>query len=271
MKPADRIRLTIMGCGSSPGVPRIGGDWGACDPTNPKNRRTRPSVLVEGFTGDDKTTVIIDTGPDFREQVLRHNVAWADGVLYTHPHADHCHGIDDLRAFVINRRQRVQVYADEPMLERLHQGFGYCFKTPEGSLYPPILDANTIVVGEPVIIEGEGGSLTFTPFPQHHAAIISLGFRIGNVAYSSDISAVHEDSHDALSDLNLWIVDALQWKSHISHFSVGETLEAIEQFSPKRAVLTHMHTPLDYDVVKAETPEHVEPAYDGMSFWLDEL
>lgn len=271
MKQAERIHLTIMGCGSSPGVPRIGNDWGACDPQNPKNRRTRPSVLVEGFTGDLKTTVIIDTGPDFRQQVLRHGVDWADGVLYTHPHADHCHGIDDLRAFVINRRKRVQVYGDAPMLKRLQQGFGYCFETPEGSAYPPILDANEITIGEPVTIEGEGGSLTFLPFPQHHGSIISLGFRIGDVAYSSDISAVHEDSHKALTDLDLWIVDALQWKSHSSHFSVSQTLEAIEQHKPKHAVLTHMHTPLDYDVVAAETPDHVAPAFDGMSIWLDEL
>jgi phosphoribosyl 1,2-cyclic phosphate phosphodiesterase len=222
---------------------------------------------VEGYTGDKKTTVIIDTGPDFRQQALAANLTWADAVLYTHPHADHCHGIDDLRAFVINRRQRVQIYADAPMMQRLKEGFGYCFETPEGSMYPPILEANDISAGVPVVIEGEGGSISFLPFSQHHGPIISLGFRFGNIAYSSDISAIHEASHDALKDLDVWIVDALQYKPHISHFSLEEALEAISQFTPKKAYLTHMHTPLDYETVMKETPEHVQPAYDGLEFW----
>ena len=180
----DVLRFTILGCGSSPGTPRITGDWGKCDPANPKNRRTRCAAMAERIRPDGATTrVVIDTGPDFREQMLMAGVTRLDAALYTHPHADHIHGIDDLRGYVLEQRQLMDVYGDRPTLARLEDAFGYCFKTPVGSSYPPILTARPFEHDRPVTIEGEGGPLTFEPLPQIHGDIISLGFRIGAMAY----------------------------------------------------------------------------------------
>lgn len=260
----DLLRLTILGCGSSPGTPRITGDWGNCDPSNPKNRRMRAAAMVERVSANGITRVVIDTGPDFRDQMLMAGVKRIDAVLYTHPHADHIHGIDDLRGYVLEQKQLVDIHADQPTLDRLHEAFGYCFKTPVGSSYPPILRAHEVEHSDPVIIEGEGGALTFTPLPQIHGDIISLGFRVGPLAYCSDVSHFPPATAELMQDLELLVVDALQYRPHPSHLSLGEALEWIEQLKPKRAVLTHMHVPLDYATVAAETPDHVEPAWDGM-------
>jgi len=259
-----RYRFTILGCGSSPGVPRIGGDWGNCDPRNPKNKRRRASLLIEKFGENGKTVVVVDTGPDFREQMIDTGISEADGVIYTHWHADHIHGIDDLRSFVINRRERVQIWADESTSRRLHEGFGYCFKTPEGSSYPAILQENRINPGTEIMIEGKGGPITITPYPQIHGSIESLGFKIGTLAYSCDVSAFDERAYPHLENLDYLIVDALQYREHPSHFSLEQALECIERFKPKNAILSHMHTPLDYDRVNSETPDNVTPAFDGM-------
>lgn len=268
---ADRLRFTILGCGSSPGVPRIGGEWGACNPDNPKNRRRRCSFLVERISSHGKTTVVIDTSPDFRAQMLDAKVQCLDGVLYTHSHADHVHGIDDLRGFVILQRERIKIYADDPTFERLYAGFQYCFEAPENSMYPPLLNRHTIEDFEEIIIDGEGGKIRVLPIPQIHGPIKSLGFRFvtgteNDVCYSSDISDIGVCSVPRMQYLGTWIVDALQYKPHISHFSLSQSLDWIEELAPKRAILTHMHVPMDYDTVKAETPDHVEPAYDGMQF-----
>ena len=261
-----QTRFTILGCGSSPGVPRIGGDWGNCDPTNPKNRRRRASLLIERFGPDGKTIVVVDTGPDFRDQMLGADVAYADGVIYTHAHADHIHGIDDLRSFVLNNRHRVRIWTDETTSERLHDGFQYCFETPEGSDYPPILIENRMTAGKPFKIDGDGGTIDILPFEQQHGSIVSLGFRIGDVVYSSDVSDLDDRALPYLNNLQMWIVDALQYREHPSHFSLEQALSWIERLQPKRAILTHMHTPMDYETVKNETPAHVTPAYDGMKY-----
>lgn len=262
----DRLRLTILGCGSSPGVPRITGDWGNCDPSNPKNRRMRCAAMAERISANGGVTrVVIDTGPDFRDQMLMADVKSIDGVIYTHPHADHIHGIDDLRSFVLAQRRLIDIHADRPTLARLREGFGYCFETPPGSSYPPILKAHMIRHDIPVIIEGEGGPLTFEPLPQIHGDIISLGFRIGALAYCPDVSAFPEETAARLRGLSVLVIDALQYNTHPSHFSLGEALDWIKQLAPERAVLTHMHVPLDYATVLAETPENVEPAFDGMT------
>ncbi|MCB1418483.1 MAG: MBL fold metallo-hydrolase [Notoacmeibacter sp.] len=261
---ADRLRLTILGCGSSPGVPRISGDWGNCDPTNPKNRRLRASALVERISQTGVTRVVIDTGPDFRQQMISADVSTLDAAVYTHPHADHIHGIDDLRGFVITQRRIMNIWADRPTLDRLNEAFGYCFATPPGSSYPPILRAHEIAHREAFTIEGEGGPLTFEPLPQVHGDIHSLAFRIGRMAYCSDVSAFPDATLRRLEGLDLLVIDALQYRRHPSHFSLAEALEMIDQLKPSRAVLTHMHTPLDYNTVMAETPAHVEPAHDGM-------
>jgi phosphoribosyl 1,2-cyclic phosphate phosphodiesterase len=265
---SDRLRFTVLGCGSSPGVPRIGGDWGACDPSNPKNRRRRCSLLVQRFSKVGVTQVLVDTSPDLRDQALDVGIGTIDGVLITHPHADHIHGIDDLRGFVINMRRRVDLYADLPTMERLRQAFGYCFETPPGSDYPPILNARTIQAGGPVTIEGQGGPLTALPINQMHGRITSLAFRIGGLAYSPDISDLDDEAEYRLQDLDVWIVDALRHTPHPSHLSVDQALGWIERLRPKRAVLTHMHVDLDYEALRRRLPAHVEPAYDGMQIEL---
>lgn len=262
------LRFTILGCGSSPGVPRIGGDWGACDPKNPKNRRRRCSLLVERIAAAGVTRVLVDASPDLREQAIAAGFGTVDGVLFTHPHADHIHGIDDLRGFVINMRRRVDVHADAPTLERLMQAFGYCFETPPGSDYPPILNAHEFRAGEPVTVEGQGGPLAALPINQIHGRITSLAFRIGGLAYSPDVSDLDDEAEYRLADLDVWIVDALRYTPHPSHLSVDQALGWIERLRPKRAVLTHMHGDLDYDVLKRRLPAHVEPAYDGMQIEL---
>ncbi|MBO3760328.1 MBL fold metallo-hydrolase [Ciceribacter sp. L1K22] len=266
-----RRRFTILGCSSSPGVPRINGDWGACDPANPRNRRTRASFLIEQIgEGGGKTVVVVDTGPDFRAQMIAAGVTKIDAVIYTHAHADHLHGIDDLRGYFIMQNHRIPIYAEPVTMERIRQGFGYCLETPPGSSYPPIV--KPIVIDDlatPVVVDGAGGPVSLLPLVQQHGDIISLGLRIGNVAYCCDVSDFPGTTVAKLSDLDVLVIDALQYRHHPSHLSLEQSLGWIERLGPKRAILTHMHTPLDYETVMAETPPHVEPAYDQMSFDLE--
>lgn len=256
------LHVTILGCGSSGGVPRLGGHWGDCDPTNPKNRRRRCSILVERTSAAGKTTVLIDTSPDLREQLLSADVGRLDAVIYTHGHADHVHGIDDLRMIVFNMGARLPVWADAETRAGLLDRFAYVFKQPEGSSYPPILDMNTIN-GE-VTVEGAGGSITLTPFEVSHGSVNALGFRIGDVAYLPDVAQIPDDVWPQLEGLSCWIVDALRRAPHPTHAHLARTLEWIARMKPDRAVLTNMHIDLDYEQIMAETPDHVEPAYDGL-------
>ncbi|WP_341366780.1 MBL fold metallo-hydrolase [Yoonia sp. BS5-3] len=259
----DTLEFTILGCGSSGGVPRLGGLWGACDPNNPKNIRRRCSLLVTRRSGAGVTQVLIDTGPDMRSQLLDAGVGALDAVVYTHAHADHMHGIDDLRMIVFNTRTRLAVWADEPTSHDLLDRFGYAFVQPEGSSYPPICDLNRI--DGDVLVDGAGGAITLTPFEVEHGAITALGFRVGDVAYLPDVSAIPQQSWGHLQGLDCWIVDALRHAPHPTHSHLANTLEWIEQVKPKQAVLTNMHNDLDYAEVAAQTPEYVQPAYDGMT------
>lgn len=264
------IVLTVLGSGCSAGVPRIGGpdgagDWGACDPTNPKNRRTRCSVLVERHGPGGITRVLVDTAPDLREQLLREKVAAADAVLMTHDHADQLHGFDDLRQIAHVIERRVEVYAEPECARTLKARFGYCFHTPEGSQYPPIAHLNVMPETVPSFeIQGAGGPLPVLPFFQQHGAIRSLGFRFGPIAYSPDVNALPQDAFAALAGVDTWIVDALRHKPHPTHANVATALEWIARIKPRRAVLTNLHQDLDYEALKAELPDGVEPAYDGM-------
>lgn len=258
------LKVTILGCGSSPGTPRVGNDWGACDPEEPRNRRLRASILIELAGARGTTRVIVDSGPDFRIQMLNAGVGSADGVLFTHPHADHIHGIDELRQFVINTRHRVPVYADEPTAARLREAFGYCFETPQGSSYPPILIDNRIAPGEAFSIDGAGGTMDIMPYRQIHGEIGSLGFRVGGFAYSTDVSFMPEDSFDLMEGVEVLVIDALRYTPHVSHFSVDQAIAAARRVGARRTVLTHMHLDLDYRTLKARLPADVEPAYDGM-------
>jgi phosphoribosyl 1,2-cyclic phosphate phosphodiesterase len=265
MAQATEIIATIMGCGSSGGVPRIGGGWGACDPEDPRNRRRRCSLLIEGRTGDSEPTrIVIDTGCDLREQLLSAHVDRVEAVLYTHEHADHTHGIDDLRVLALNNRKRVDVFFSHEAGQRIVSSFSYCFTAPPGSGYPPILNQNLLSAGVPVTISGPGGDITVLPFRQDHGEIFSLGFRIGDFAYSCDLSGIPAESTGAVSGLKLWVLDALRPAPHPSHLSLSEALEHVERFKPRQAVLTNLHIDLDYSQTDAGTPAHVHPAFDGL-------
>lgn len=259
----DRIAFRILGCGSSGGVPRLGGLWGACDPDNPKNMRRRCSLLITRTSADGETRVLIDTSPDMRSQLLEAGVGTLDAVVYTHAHADHVHGLDDLRMIVFNMRQRLQVWADGDTSNDLLGRFGYAFVQPKGSHYPPILELNAI--DGDITVEGAGGPIMLTPFEVEHGAIEALGFRVGNVAYLPDVSSIPEPAWAKLQDLDCWIVDALRRDPHPTHAHLAKTLEWIAKVQPKQAVLTNMHNDLDYATVAAETPDHIQPAYDGMT------
>jgi phosphoribosyl 1,2-cyclic phosphate phosphodiesterase len=264
------LEVTILGCGSSSGVPRLGGpdgagDWGVCDPANPKNRRSRCSILVRRKTDASETAVLVDTSPDMREQLLAAHAGRLDAVLITHDHADQLHGIDDLRAIVYGMRKRLDVYSDQATIAGVRQRFGYCFDKPAGSDYPPILNAKTIAEPfEPFQLEGPGGALEVRTFEQSHGRINSLGFRFGPVAYSSDVNGLSEAAFGVLEGVELWIVDALRYAPHPTHANVATALEWIARVKPRRAVLTNLHIDLDYETLKRELPSGVEPAYDGM-------
>ena len=263
-------RFTILGSGSSGGVPRIGNEWGACDPSEPKNRRLRSSFLIEKFKDEPKnqgegcTRLLIDTSPDIRQQLLNANIATVDAVAYTHSHADHIHGIDDLRVVYFNLKKRLPVYYDKKTGEDLHIKFGYCFVAPEDKNYVPILEGHELKLEEPLVIDGAGGRIEAVPFTQYHGNAHSLGFRVGDLCYCTDVSSFPDRAFKYLENLDVLILDALRDAPHPCHLTVSQALEVIEEYKPKRAILTHLHVDLDYQELKARLPEHVEPAYDGM-------
>lgn len=243
-----------MGCGTSGGVPRVGNMWGDCDPTNPKNRRRRVSILVERAN----TKLIVDTSPDLREQLLDADVQRLDAVLYSHDHADHTHGIDDLRGLYHNTREKIPTYGNAATLDLIKDKFGYIFESQRG--YPAICEGH--------IIDGNFrvGDINVEPIEQIHGPITSLGFRFGNVAYCTDVSDFSEESFAQLEDLDVWIVDALRHTAHPTHSHLERTLGWIKRLKPKRAILTHMAWDMDYDSLVRDLPDGVEPAYDGLSF-----
>jgi phosphoribosyl 1,2-cyclic phosphate phosphodiesterase len=258
------LSLTILGCGSSGGVPRVAQGWGACDPTNPRNRRRRCSALVSRESPQGRTLALIDTGPDLREQLIDAGVAHLDGVLISHEHADHTHGIDDLRPIVIAAHKRVDVHMDEATSRVMRNRFAYIFGTPPGSSYPPIVNEKRLVTGELCAVEGQGGTIETTPFDLEHGDILALGFRFGALAYTPDLNGIPQSSLSYLEGLDVWIVDALRYTRHPSHFSLDEALAWIEKLKPRRAILTNLHTDLDYETLARRLPPGVVPAYDGM-------
>ncbi len=247
------MKVTILGCGTSTGVPKIGEKWGVCDPYNPKNRRRRSSVYIE----DQNTKILIDTTPDLREQCLDAKITHIDGVLYTHDHADHTHGIDDLRAISHIMKRRVEAYGNAKTMSVLQRRFDYIFESKEG--YPAILNSN--VIGKSLF---DIGALAVQSFDLTHGSSITSGFLLSKMAYTTDLNAIPEDSEQYLQDLDLWIVDALRPQPHPTHSHLDQTLNWIEKFKPKRAILTHMTWDMDYDSLRKFLPKNIEPAYDGM-------
>lgn len=265
-----RLQVTILGSGCSTGVPRADGYWGNCDPANPKNRRTRCSAWVSLYdeaVPDKSTSVVIDTAPDFREQAIKAGIRHVDAVLWTHDHADQTHGLDDLRTFTFARERPIDGYMDETTFASLGKRFFYSFNGNLG--YPPVYNGLKIPPhGTAWHIEGEGGALPVLSFDQEHGPIRSVGYRIGDFAYSSDLSKLPEGSFASLEGLELWVVDALRHKPHPTHSHIVQTLDWIARLKPKRAVLTNLHQELDYEALRRELPENVEPAFDQMRFDL---
>ena len=269
---SDITRLTLLGTGSSGGVPRANGDWGACDPANPRNRRRRCSALIEQArsrsdleTGEAVTRVVIDTSPDFREQMLSASVTRIDGVVMTHDHADQTHGIDDLRAFAYLQRQRIPVWMDRPTAKTLTSRFGYTFEAPPNSGYPPILDQRDMPdFGDPVVVEGPGGPVSIIPFDQEHGRIRSLGFRIGRMAYSADINGLPDDSAAILAGVDCWVIDALRDEPHPTHFNLDDALDALRRVAVPLGVLTNLHITLDHAALESRLPVGIRPGHDGL-------
>lgn len=262
------LEFTILGSGSSGGVPRADGDWGVCDPAEPRNQRSRCSMLVRRKSEEPDaamTTALVDTSPDLRLQTAAAGVKRVDAVLLTHDHADQVHGIDDVRAFFIRQRAPIPCYMDTATWDTMSRRFDYIFEGQGG--YPAICQHQALpAFGHPFEIAGPSGAIPVTTFDQDHGAIRSVGYRFGDVAYSSDLVDLPEDAFAMLTGLDVWIVDALRWRPHPTHAHVERTLAWIERLKPRRAILTNLHIDLDYRDLSERLPPGVEPAYDGLRF-----
>jgi phosphoribosyl 1,2-cyclic phosphate phosphodiesterase len=257
------LELTILGCGSSGGVPRADGDWGLCDPAEPKNFRTRCSLLVRRLGEGAQTTALVDASPELRIQTAKAGVRRLDAVLLTHDHADQVHGLDDVRAFYLRQQARIPCWMDASTDRTMMRRFGYIFEGEGG--YPAICDRQAIPPhGDAWRVDGPSGAIPVTTFDQDHGGVRSVGYRFGGVAYSSDVVGLDEAAFAALADLDVWIVDALRRRPHPTHAHLERALEWIARVRPRRAILTNMHIDMDYETLRAELPDGVEPAYDGL-------
>ena len=263
------LRVTLLGCGSSGGVPRATGDWGKCDPNEAKNCRSRCGLLLQLWReaagrAEDATTVLIDTSPDLRLQLARAKPAHIDAVILSHDHADQTNGFDDIRAYFLKQRHPIPIWMDETTAATFMVRFGYAFQSLDG--YPAIARrGDRIAPLAPIVITGPGGAMELIPLEQEHGFSKSLGFRVGGFGYSNDVVAMPETSFAALAGLDLWIVDALRETPHPTHTHLGQSLDWIARLKPRHAVLTNMHVDLDYQSLKARLPRGVEPGYDGWS------
>ncbi|NDC56126.1 MAG: MBL fold metallo-hydrolase [Alphaproteobacteria bacterium] len=250
------MKITVLGCGGSGGVPLIGNQWGHADPNNPKNYRTRPSIFIQ----EGQTSVLIDTTPDMRQQLLRENITRVTHVLFTHAHADHTNGFDDIRSLNHLLKAKIPIYADEETGAELASRFAYAFQAPrDDGFYQPSVVLNNFSE-EPLKI----GELTFIPIKQDHGYSTSWGFRVGDFAYNTDVKNFSDESLSALEGVKVWIVDALREEPHMTHSHLKQTLRWIRHLSPQQAYLTHMNHTVDFDEYHKKTPENVCPAWDGL-------
>lgn len=267
------LRITILGCGSSGGVPRIDGDWGLCDPNEPKNRRTRCSILVEKWQESEKncTTILVDSAPDLREQFIRTQTKSIDALLYSHDHADQTHGIDDLRAIAYGQKKRIPTYMDKETQKHMLARFEYCFEIPDGRIHPPILEICDIPENQPFYIEGKGSQLCVEAFQVNHGDTLALGFIFERkVAYTPDIWNFNDQKTlTALEDMDVWIVDALRYHPHPTHAHADRALSWLAQTRTQRGILTNLHIDMDYHRLNSELMGQYEAAYDGMVITCD--
>lgn len=263
------MKITILGCGGSGGVPTAGGDWGDCDPAEPRNRRTRPAILIQTAS----TTLLIDTGPDVRQQLLAAGMHEIDAILYTHHHADHTHGFDDIRYLNVVRRQPMPIYGNEATLAEMQQRFAYAFAPREENHFyrpaviPFILNVAARPPHQPRAAEASSvqiGDMVVQPFAQDHGNCVSLGVRVGDFAYSTDVRALDDTAFSILAGVKVWVVDALREEPHPVHSHVAQTLGWIARVKPQQAYFTHMNQSLDYQTLLARCPAGVAPAYDGL-------
>lgn len=254
-----KMKVTILGCGPSGGVPGIGNYWGKCDPDNPKNKRLRPSILIE----NSSLSLLVDTSPDVRQQLLGANVSRLDGLLYTHGHADHLHGIDDMRS--INRQMgtALDMYLNEETLEHIEQRFGYVLgPLAEGVTvhYKPELVPHIVSSGVPFNIKG----CEVMPILQDHGYCETIGYRIGDFAYSTDVVNMPEESFDLLKGVKVWVIGTLVDQPHQTHADVDKAISWVERIGPESAFLTHLGSGLDYNALRERLPDHMQPCYDGL-------
>ncbi|MEE9273358.1 MAG: MBL fold metallo-hydrolase [Robiginitomaculum sp.] len=271
------MKITILGCGSSGGVPRVGGDWGACDPLEPKNRRRRCSIVIEYWEGealppqDERTITLVDTSPDLREQLLAADIRHIDAVLYTHDHGDQTHGIDDLRAIAYKNRTRIPVYMDKTTRDDLHTRFSYCFEKPDGRVHPPILETQKLISdGSHISVSGAGGTCQFEAFEVGHGSISAFGFKIGDkIAYTPDVKEITDAVLKRINGLDLWILDALRYHSHPTHAHADQSLSWAAITKTKKLILTNLHIDMDYKTANRELPGTQCLAHDGMIIHID--
>jgi len=251
-------KLIILGCGGSAGTPAIGNWWGNCDPKEPRNRRSRPSVALQ----TENTLVVIDTGPDFRDQMNRENLGCPASIIITHAHSDHINGLDELRMYQRLHKREFDVHAFPDTLEKLYQRLDYMFKASEDGFYARVCNPVAAEEGNPITV----GDITIIPFKQDHGSIKSMGVRVGNIGYSTDVKRLHDPAYKILEGIDIWIVDAAGNTSPQNpvHAAISDIVEMNERIGAKTVYLTHLPPTMDYATMKRELPENLRPAHDGM-------
>lgn len=248
------LKVTVLGCGASGGVPLLKYGWGQCDPNNPKNRRTRSSIMIE----TEKTKLMVDMSPDLRQQLLHFGSSQIDGVFVTHEHYDHTNGINELRPVYFGTGKSLQIYAKDHVMRSVKKMFYYLFEDSGRDLYKPYVEAN--VVEDEFVV----GDISGICFEQNHGYLKSTGLRIGDFAYTTDVVSFEKDTFEKLRGLDTWIVGCLSRDKKPTHANLDTVLQWVRELKPRQTYLTHMSVDLDYDSLRADLPQNVFPAYDGL-------